>query len=340
VIPVREIIIPATRVRSLAWIGDSLVDRVAGGVRYELDGSSQAANLYWAYGFDSVATVAGSDVSVLYARLETKAIVLKGNTFVRELNRSFYHSSAYPYPVCLVKHSERTLLIHCPDEYNRLEIEEAESGLRLTTRSSESAQFFHSRLAGNPSGTRLLSAGWAWQPWDSVVYFDVDEALRNPAHLDSLDWCAPDSRHSGFVEESSACWQTDTRTIVTGGGDEEDSREAATVPEPRLHPFGVIVYDTTARTILSSIVLSQPAGTIMPAGETHIVSFYRHPRLIRLANGAVEHEWPALASGEDTGCLSSGRPAPPPMAFDPARRRFAIAQDDGIHVVELSLSPE
>jgi len=332
-----EIVIPARGVRSLAWVGNSLMDVVGGNVRCGVDGSSNNPSIRWAFGFDGVATLSGSEYSVIYKRLGTKALLLKRDSILRELNRSFYHADVYEYPVCLARHGGRTLLIHCPEDYNRLEIEDAETGERLTARSSKSADFFHSRLAVNPSGTRLLSAGWVWQPWDAVNYFDLDAALRDPSVLDSFDRRAATYRNSSLVEESSACWQDDSRAIVTGGDEGGDDEESAAIDQERkLRRRGVVVYDTSTHSVLSSVVLEQVAGTIMPVGETHVVAFYHHPRLIRLSDGHVEYEWPSIDSGLQTSSIVEQIPPPPPMAFDPARRRFAIAQDDGIHVIELA----
>jgi hypothetical protein len=46
--------------RSLAWAGDVLVDRVAGGTRYNLDGGVTRANVYWPYDFDAATTLIDS----------------------------------------------------------------------------------------------------------------------------------------------------------------------------------------------------------------------------------------------------------------------------------------
>lgn len=323
-----DAIIPAERVGSLMWQRGELVDLAAGSVRYAMDGSRSERRVNFAFPFDAALT-AGA-FSVLYTRFGTKALLLKDGRGVRELNRSFYFAHLYEYPVCLVEHDGRTLLIHCPDQYNRLEIEDAETGERLTARTSPAADFFHSRLAVNRDGTRLLSAGWFWHPWDEVVFFDLADALRDPSILDSLEWCVPGSEDvDKAAERASACWLTETKVAIAG----KDEPEEPAVEPGHLRPRGVIVYDTTARTILSSVVLDEAAGTIMPIGETHIVAFHRHPRLIRLADGVVEQAWPHLSSGMQTNSFLLGDAPPPPMAFDPEHRRFAIAQPDGIHVV-------
>ena len=330
-----ETLIAATGVRSLVWSGDTLIDWAAGGATYQLDGSRTGAILRYAYPFDTATTLAGSNHAVVYQRRGTKGLLLRNGEIVRELNRSFYHAGVYEYPVCFARHGARALLIHCPEQYNRLEIEDAETGEKLTLRSAEPADCFHSRLQASPDGARFLSAGWLWHPHDAVVHFDIAEALRRPEHLNELDGSTPTSRHVGLAEESSACWQTDTTFLLAASSEPEDPEEAAEAgTDPRLLPCGVAAYDVVRRIIVSSCVLDQPAGILLAVGSTHVLAFYQHPRLIRLSDGAVEREWPAIASGLQTSSILVNE-VPPILALDPAGARFAVVQPDGIHVVAL-----
>jgi hypothetical protein len=332
-----EKLIPAKHVRSLVWRADSLVDWVAAGTVYQLDGSCQPGQSGYPYTFDAAVDAPRTGFSVIYTRTATKALLLKNGLMVRELNRSFYRASNYEYPVCLLQHEGRPLLVHCPDHYNKLEIEDAQTGERLTLRTSMPTGFFHSRLSANPSGTRLLSAGWVWTPVDVVAYWDIAEALRHPDHLNRTDWCPPHSFVFGLAEIASACWQTDTNVILTACKEPEEpefAEEADTETERRLRPCGIAVHDTSTGKMLFSCVLEEPAGTVMPVGETHVVAFFNHPRLIRLADGAVEHAWPAISSGTQLSSICCPDPLPP-LSLDPANSRFAVAQEDGIHVISL-----
>lgn len=72
----------------------------------------------------------------------------------------------------------------------------------------------------------------------------------------------------------------------------------------------------------------------MSLGETHAVAFAGHPRLIRLADGRVEHEWPHIDSGQLSGAVVPPDHKVVPIALDPGHRRFAVAQEDGIHVID------
>src|SRR5262249_3427266 len=118
----------------------------------------------------------------------TKGLVVRGSEQVREVNRSYYHASAYEYPIAVFTLPEGTpALVHCPDQYNKLEIEELQTGRRLTTRAGEPVDFFHSRLQVSPGGKYLLSAGWVWHPLDMIQIFRLSEVLDCPGALDQ--WC-------------------------------------------------------------------------------------------------------------------------------------------------------
>lgn len=315
------------------------MDWVAGGKAYELDGTVHDPHINYAYPFDGCATSPDGRYAVIYTRLGTKGLLLRDGKILRELNRSYYCAEAYEYPVCLWQSaSGRVLLAHCPREYNLIEIEDADTGESLASWGArdpgQAADFFHSRLQASPTGKRLLSAGWVWHPWDAVVFFDVARALADPSHLGSLEGCVADSRHVGLAEESSAAWLTDDQLILTGGDEKEDPESVAEREDLNgLRPRGLAVYDVPSRAMVSSTTLERPAGTIMAAGPDHVVAFYRHPRLIRLQDGAVVHEWRDLSSGEQLSSITHHIDAAPPLAIDPVGRRFALATDDTVHVV-------
>ena len=306
-------------------------------MRYKGDGTIDPRRVNYAFAFDAAVAEPAGEFAVIYQRLGTKGLLLKNGRIVREINRSFCHASAYEYPVALVRQGDRVLLVHCPDSYNKLEVEDAASGESLTPRTSPSVDFFHSRLAASPSGRYLLSAGWVWHPWDAVAYYDLEEALRHPGHLDQLEWGAPTSRNTSLAAEASACWLGDGKALLCAGAEPEDAEEADELGEGRLKPCGLAVYDVLGRTIRSACVLDEPAGTMMPVGSTHAITFYKHPRLIRLSDGAVEFSLPWLASGVQLSSIIHHHDAPPPLALDPEHRRFAVAQGEKVHVISIIL---
>jgi hypothetical protein len=196
----------AAGILSLCWRGDELVDWVGGGRAFASDGTEQPASVSLWLPFRRRNDIAGWPLCRDYERLGTKGLLLHDGRIIRELDRSFYHADAHEYPVALFNDPEGRLLIaRCPGQYCRVELEEAESGRPLTASADRKpSDFFHSRLAASPHGTRLLSAGWLWHPLSCVVCFDVARALTDPRHLDDRH-DLPVSVNPGLAEGSSAC---------------------------------------------------------------------------------------------------------------------------------------
>ncbi len=93
---------------------------------------------------------------------------------------------------------------------------------------------------------------------------------------------------------------------------------------------------------LQAFQLAEPPGTIFALGSQHVLSLYRHPKLIEVSTGQVLHVWTELHSGLQDGSIVGGlkeHEKPPPMTFDSARNRFAIANGDTVTIIEFDLSP-
>ncbi|MCY1073613.1 hypothetical protein [Archangium lansingense] len=307
------------------------MDWVSGGTRYGLDGRSIDSHVHHGYRFDAAVTSQDGRYAVIYEKLGTKAALLRDGRHVRELNRSYYHANAYEYPIALLTlPSGRTLLAHCPEEYCTLELEDAETGERLTRRDSKSPDFFHSRLQFSRDGRYLLSAGWIWHPVDAASTFDVARALEQPASLDQ-----PQDFEVGdcFLEIHSAAFgERDLLVMDCSGldGDETPFEDGRPTDTARLG-----VYSLTERRFLSMAPLDRPAGTLMVM-DGYAVGFFEHPRLIELATGRVVESWPGLATGMQSSSIIRHLPSLPPLALDPVGRRFAVGTDKGIEVIRFS----
>ncbi|WP_257458858.1 hypothetical protein [Archangium lipolyticum] len=305
---------------SLCWSGDALIDWVSGGLRHGLDGSSFDPCVRYGYRFDGAVMSQDGQYAVIYERLGTKGLLLRQGKFVRELNRSYYHAEAYEYPVALCTlPSGRTLLAHCPDEYCRLELEDAETGERLTRREGDSPDVFHSRLQFSRDGRYLLSAGWVWHPVDVLYVFDVARALERPASLDEMRELEL-GLGDVFVEFYSAAFgERDTLVFHCSGDEEVDSAP-------------LMSYSLTEKRVLSKAPLERPAGTMMVM-DGYVVSFFEHPQLIELATGRFVERWPELGTGTQSSSICRGVGCLPPLAMDPVGRRFAVGTKKGIEVV-------
>lgn len=323
--------------RSLCWHDDELIDWVAGGVGYRLDGTREQGAMFYAYRFDAAVMSPSGRYAVLYERLGTKGLVLDAGYVVREIDRSYYHAHLYDFPVVLLALPDgREVMAHCPEAYNRLEIEDLATGERLTARETQRAgDFFHSRLAVSPGGTWLLSAGWIWHPFDSVSLYRLPEVLADPSALDRV------SDFPGMtVEIASAAFLEENRLVLSSRPDADDFTGEAEAETDRLKPGDIGVYDLERGAWESVAPLEEPAGTLMPVGEGCVMGFYDYPKLIEVATGRVVRRWPALKSGRQDSSLSFQAGPLPPLALDAAGGRFAVADEKAIHVVEVELGTE
>jgi hypothetical protein len=173
--------------RSLCWFDGDLMDILGGSVRYLPDGTTveDTFRRVYAYPFDSVK--AHGDFAALYEACGTKGLLvdLANKKDLREINRSYYHAKDYRYPITLFTlPNGLDAIAHCPEEYCSLEIELLGTGDRLTKREYHSADIFHSNLKASDDGRYLLDNGWVWHPLNIVALFDIEEALKDPAHLD------------------------------------------------------------------------------------------------------------------------------------------------------------
>lgn len=321
--------ISADDITSLNWRGDTLVDWAGGGRQFQMDGTILPQTVIYSYRFDAACCSPSGVYAVIYERLGTKGLVLKRGQVVREINRSFYHANAYEYPVCMAQlPTGREVVIHCPEEYNQLEIDDLETGERLTRcEERKPADVFHSRLAVSPGNTHFLSAGWIWQPVDALGAYRLEDVLRDPRLLDDLGQCPPVS-----TEISSAAFMNENCIVLSTSGetflDEEDYNDRNL---PR--PDSIAVWDLTGSRLVSQAPLKEPAGTLMPVDERFVTGFHEHPKLIDVSTGDVVARLEEVESGRQTSSIIHHIGRVPPLALDPRGRRFAIGTPREILVV-------
>lgn len=324
--------VPENRtVRSLCWRGDELVDWAAGGHVYRLDGSFSPRHVNYAYRFDAAVCSPCGRFAAIYEKLGTKALLLDDGEVVREVNRSFYHAHVYEYPIVLWTLSDgRAVIAHCPENYHRIEIEEFESGRRLSSRDDEGTDHFFSRLQVSPDAKHLLTAGWTWHPFDSVAVFDLEEALHNPIELD---------KRANFLnnasEANSATWLDGNRVALASSREADDFSDDEPL-EGRLSPGRIGVWNLERGTLESVAPLEEEAGTMLAASPTQVVGFFEHPKLIDVTTGRVLRCWPDIQSGRQNSSIIWHQKEPfPILALDAAKRRFAIVQDKQIVVIAM-----
>lgn len=320
--------ISAEGVHSLVWEESALVDWVDGGQRYPLSGDVIPRAVRYAFAFDAAVSWPGSNYAAIYAKGQTKALILRRGDIHREVNRSYYQAGAYEYPIAIFRlNSGREVLAHCPDEYCRLQIEDLVTGEVLTNSAARKpADFFHSRLAASADGRYLVSAGWLWQPVDDVRVYSVEEALKDPCHLDGDGLGI-----RAWAEESSATFMPDGRLAVALYGIEDEVTSEVDVGITELRLFDV---QRPREPVV--VRMSERLGAVVAVDSSHVLALYEHPRLVDLRTGTVVQSWPHIASGDQTSSIFVSASSLPVMAFDSARMRYAFADDAGITVLQFN----
>ncbi len=316
----------APGVRSLIWDDDGLVDWVGGGARYLLDGQHVPSTVNYAYPFDAAVASPSGTFVVIYTKYGTKGLVLRDGKILREINRSFYQADCYEYPITLFAlDSGQEVIAHCPDDYCKIDIDDLETGTRLTAAAPRSpADIFHSRLQASPSGRHLVSAGWVWHPVDVVKVYDIGQALGSPQHLDGPGLIA-----GLMAERSSAAFQTDGSLVVALDGDINGETDLCDLR----------LFDAQTLECGRITPLAAKAGSIMPLGRNFVLGLYDHPHVIDLASGHVVLAFPDIASGNQTTSINSTTDVIPVMAQDITRHRLAIADSDKITILQFDPSP-
>jgi len=308
-----------SRLVSLCWEGNQLIDYGGGIIRYGLNGESKQRWIGYGNCFDGAINFRDGNYAIIYQRLGTKALILKDDQIVREIDRSYYCADVYEYPITIFKGSDGQVLIaHCPKKNNQLEIEEIETGQKLYARDTESSDFFHSQLQVSSDARYLLSAGWVWHPFDVVGLYDLSAAKLTPSLLDKAQDSIPGVQAD---EISFASFLTPGRIVYAGQKESEEKNFLG-------------VYDLATKQTISEVPLEQPGGILMPLGD-YVVSFFEHPKILEIATGKVICCWDDVDCGKRHGCIIHHLGHLPNLALDPQNNRFAVGDKERITVIEL-----
>ncbi|GAA2362786.1 hypothetical protein [Dactylosporangium salmoneum] len=302
---------------SLHWAEGEPVDLIDG-----------AAGRSYRGRFDQVVVSPSGRYSVMYAERGTAGLLLRDGEPLRELIRAEYSAEDYDYPVAVgVLPDGREVVVHCPEEYNVLRIDDAETGRPLLSGDRRPMDVFHSRLAISPGGRHLLAAGWYWHPYGVCMVFDLRQALDDPAVLDDGGVMPIDAVDA---EVESACWLDADRLVVATTLDGPRDRGV----EGALGSGHIGVWSIGAGAWTHRATLDRPAGTMLPCGD-RVVALFGHPRVLDPTTGKALAEWPDVDSGTKSGSYGVTHVPTPIAAVDPDGRRLAVAQSYGVAVVDL-----
>lgn len=309
---------------TLAWDRDVLLD-VTTSRRFGLDGSVSNANFYTPFKFDRGICLREGDIlwSVAFANRGTKAVLFKNGREHRELNRSYYFAEAYDYPIALGRVDSSVAVIHCPNAFNIVELEDAESGKVLSSKKTKEMEF-HSRLAVSGDGRFLLSAGWFWHP--------LGGAWLCPLGPDGQ---FDESRQVSFsfgAEIDGAAFLDNDRVVISSTDEIVDAEDGFS--GSKIGPMQLGVWSIPEARWVSKVPTTGVTGTIMP-WKDWVIAFYEHPRVIELATGKIIHIWSEINSGRQIGSIQLGDPPPPVLALNQPLGMFAVAENRRIWIVSL-----
>jgi hypothetical protein len=311
--------------KSLAWAGDHLVDWAGSGDRYFLNGETKSMGVSFGY-FDAAIISADGVYTFLYKRLGTKGLLLKNNEQIREMNRSYYCADVYEYPAAFVTlENGKTCLVHCPDSYCRLEVEDVETGEIVTALSHRvPADIFHSRLEVSPSGKYLISKGWVWHPWHVVLSYKIEDILHDPRLLDH------NKNIPGFNTEIATASFIDDTNVLLGSSDEPemDPDEPSLLP-----PKHIGVWDLEKQAISAVVKVEEPFGHLIAINENYAWDLYEHPKLIDLRTGKVALLLEDIDTGKQRSSFVGSKDASYHYAYSRQLRKLAIGRKNKIDIL-------
>lgn len=313
------------QLKSLAWVGDDLVDYAGGITTFHLDGNKTLPKYTFGSLFDNAIVTSDGIYAVIYQTLGTKALLLKNGKLLRELNRSYYCAEVFEYPITFLTVGEKVCIAHCPDKYNIIEVEEIETGIRLTGKEKSEFDFFQSRLQISPNQKKLLSAGWIWHPIDSIEIYNFSESITNPQILDTR-W---ENSIEGLDiwEINNAVFIDDEKILLSGIGNLKDEDENEEI--------SLVVYDLEKKVILSQTKINEPTGLLMPLNEIFAVGFYKHPKIFDLQSGKIIKTWTDIPTDERNSSILWHLDNFAKIAIDVENKRFAVGTENTIEVIDL-----
>jgi hypothetical protein len=158
------------------------------------------------------------------------------------------------------------------------------------------------------------------------VLYNLQSILDDPEKLDR-----DNALFHTPIEVNSAAFLGDDLLLITGAIDPEYIECETWLP-----PGGIALYDLVNRKCISSVSLDRPLGTLMPINRHLVVEFYEHPKLINIETAEIIHCWEDINSGKQESSIIWHIPRVPPIAIDEAHKRFAVATDSEIRVVEIT----
>ncbi len=188
-----------------------------------------------------------------------------------------------------------------------LQIDDAQTGQRLTDGPRDQPDAYQSRLSISPDRRYLMTAGDRYGN-DEVMVFDLDLAVRDASALDG-DGIMPLDATSTDV--AAACWLDSDRVVVatTDHVPLFDDADA-------LGPGQLGVWSVSQSRWLHRTTVGYPMGTLIACGS-RVITLYGHPQLLDPITGDVIAEWPNVPIGTKQGSYEDTNFPTPIAALHP-----------------------
>jgi len=318
---------------SLNWKDETLVDWVDGGSQFSLNGVYKHSGRGYSYRFDSAIQSDNGVYSVVYEKLGTKALILKNGEILRELNRSYYCANSYEYPIQFLKIENKYAIVHCPQEYNLIQIEYVESGDLVTKIENRNADdCFHSRFRINQSNSLLLNTGWVWHPYGIIELYNIAEGLNDNSIFDRVTYDFPT-----VGEVSSAEFLNDDVIVVSASNEPAINDENIHNIE-FLQPNEIGLFSIKKNKFLKKVKVDFKLGTLIPIDTNYAIDLFGCPKLIELNTGEIVQRFEDINSGKQNLAITGSRDEVPPIAIDTKLKRIAIANDNKIELLKFQKS--
>jgi hypothetical protein len=157
---------------------------------------------------------------------------LRTGAITARIDRGEYRPENSHFPIAFFQSKGRTLLVVATD-WNRLDVVEPASGIRLTERGPTSyhkgeqrpphyLDYFHAQITVSPDGNWVVDNGWVWAPWGIVRSWSLSDWLEwNP-------WESEDGSSlktlvgRAYYWDGPVCWVDDATIAIWGLGDDDE----------------------------------------------------------------------------------------------------------------------
>lgn len=289
------------------------------------------AHYSFGYHFDAAISSEDGEYAVVFHKTGTKGLLLKQGKILREINRSYYQAEVYEYPVAFAFLLGRTYLVHCPIDYCRIDLEDAETGKIVTdVPGRDPKDFFHSRLEVSPDNKTLISRGWAWHPFDYIEAFDLEAALSDPLILDS-------GRSPKVPSEICTGSFIDNNRVLIGTSGKPQSSEENSA---KMGNNSIAVWDIVSNEVTGIVKADFKIGAHLEYIAYNLAwELFSYPKIIDITTGKVLDEIRDIDSGEQISSLIF-ETVYPKVAFNKKTKQIAIATGETVEVLTNDLLPE